>query len=221
MTRGSGTNWTGARRRPPSGRRNGASWKIKFNRLKRNSPSSGARMWCRPPPVCLPDRQGPRRKPFERCKPNSANFSRRWPPCRTAPRIQTNSWALVSRPLTIKSPSSMTWSSKPHGPPGARMRTLPSPSRYLQATLSRWTERNALIRQDAHIMLAGLGIKELLLKDLRQKVRKHRMDDIDQLKDARRQSWTSWEERMKRLETWMAEAALLQNATANVVAWKK
>ena len=101
------------------------------------------------------------------------------------------------------------------------MRTLPSPSRYLQATLSRWTERNALIRQDAHIMLAGLGIKELLLKDLRQKVRKHRMDDIDQLKDARRQSWTSWEERMKRLETWMAEAALLQNATANVVAWKK
>jgi hypothetical protein len=101
------------------------------------------------------------------------------------------------------------------------MRTLPSPSPYLQSTTARWKDRNALIRRDIEIMLEGLKPKGLLLDDLRQRVRKHRQEDIVQLKEARRESWASWEERLKRLEKWMAEGATLKNATANLIAWRQ
>ena len=109
----------------------------------------------------------------------------------------------------------------PLRPPGARMRTLPSPSPYLQATLSRWQDRNALIRRDVEIMLEGLKLKGLLLDDLRQTVRKHRQEDIAQLEEARRQSWPSWEARLRRLEKWMAAGAQLKNSAAIVVAWRQ
>jgi hypothetical protein len=109
----------------------------------------------------------------------------------------------------------------PFRPPGARMRTLPSPSPYLQSTIARWKDRNALIRRDVEIMLEGLKLKGLLLGDLRQRVRQHRQEDIAQLKEARRESWVRWEERIKRLEKWMVKGATLKNATANLVAWRQ
>jgi hypothetical protein len=101
------------------------------------------------------------------------------------------------------------------------MRPLPSPSPYLQSTLARWKDRNALIRRDVEIMLEGLKPKGLLLDDLRQRVRKHRQEDLTQLKEGRRENWASWEARLKRLEKWMAKGATLKNATANLVAWRQ
>lgn len=98
---------------------------------------------------------------------------------------------------------------------------MPNPSPYLADTLARWKDRNSLIRRDVEIMLEGLKVKGLLLDDLRQKVRKHRQEDIAQLEEARRESWTSWDERLKRLEKWMASGAKLKNAAANVVAWRQ
>jgi len=70
-------------------------------------------------------------------------------------------------------------------------------------------------------MLEGLKPKGLLLDDLRRRVRKHRQEDIAQLKEARREIWASWDERLKRLEQWMASGARLGNSTANLVAWRK
>lgn len=98
---------------------------------------------------------------------------------------------------------------------------MPSPSPYLEATLSRWKDRNALVRRDIEIMLEGLNIKGELLSDLRQRVHRHRLDDIEQLREARRQNWTSWDERLKRMEKWMASGARIQNGVANVVAWRQ
>ncbi len=100
------------------------------------------------------------------------------------------------------------------------MPTLPSPSSYLQASLSRWNDRGALIRRDVEIMLEGLQVKGLLLDDLRQKVLKHRQEDAAQLTEARRITWASWEERLKRLEEWMASAAVLGRSSANLRAWR-
>ncbi len=105
-------------------------------------------------------------------------------------------------------------------PPWARMRTLPGPSPYLEPTLSRWKDRNALIRRDVAIMLEGLKPKGFLLDELRQRVRKHRLEDIAQLKEARRENWASWDERLKRLEEWMAAGAGIKNSTANLTAWR-
>ena len=59
------------------------------------------------------------------------------------------------------------------------------------------------------------------MEDLRQKVLQHRQEDAHQLQTARRESWSSWDERLKRLEEWMGSAAQLRNAAANVAAWKK
>jgi hypothetical protein len=97
---------------------------------------------------------------------------------------------------------------------------LPSPSSYLQSSLSRWNDRETLIRRDVEMMLEGLKVKGLLLDDLRQKVRKHREEDAAQLTEARLATWGSWEERLKRLEEWMASAAALGRSSANLRAWR-
>ncbi len=97
---------------------------------------------------------------------------------------------------------------------------MPNPSPYLQASLSRWNDRAALVRRDVEIMLEGLKVKGLLLEDLRQKVRKHRQEDTTQLTEARREIWASWEERLKRPEEWMASAAGLAREAATLRAWR-
>jgi hypothetical protein len=98
---------------------------------------------------------------------------------------------------------------------------LPSPSPYLEASLSRLSDRAALIRRDVAIMLEGVKGKGLLLEDLRNKVRKHRLEDAAQLMDARRKTWASWEERLKRVEGWMTSAATLARDAGNLRAWRE
>src|SRR5579864_9405809 len=69
-------------------------------------------------------------------------------------------------------------------------------------------------------MLEGLAVKGRFLEDLRQRVRRHRQDDFAQLAEARREVWGSWEERLKRLEQWMTNAAALGRSSADLRAWR-
>lgn len=98
---------------------------------------------------------------------------------------------------------------------------MSNPSPYLEASLSRLSDRAKLIRRDVELMLEGVKVKTLLLEDLRQKVRKHRQEDAAQLTDARRETWGSWEERLKRVEAWMSSAANLARDTGNLRAWRE
>jgi hypothetical protein len=97
---------------------------------------------------------------------------------------------------------------------------LPSPSPYFQASLSRFKARGALIRRDVEIMLEGIHGKSQFLGDLRRSVRQHREEDSAQLSEARLESWSSWEERLKRVKEWMASASQLASTSAKKRAWR-
>jgi hypothetical protein len=100
------------------------------------------------------------------------------------------------------------------------MAALSSPSPYLTASLTRLKDRGALIRRDVEIVLEGIHAKGHLLEDLRESVRQHREEDAAQLAEARRETWASWEERLKRIEEWMTNAAEPVRAVASMRAWR-
>jgi hypothetical protein len=97
---------------------------------------------------------------------------------------------------------------------------LSSPSPYLQEVLSRLNDRGSMIRRDIELMLEGLELKGRFLGELRPKIRRHREEDFAQLRDARRKTWDSWDERLKRVEEWMASAADLHRSATMLVAWR-
>lgn len=98
---------------------------------------------------------------------------------------------------------------------------MPEASPYLTASLTRFTDRGALIRRDVELMLEGLEVKGHLLRDLREKVQTHRQEDVAQLNEARRQTWAIWEERLKRIEEWMTSSSTLERSAGNLRAWRE
>jgi hypothetical protein len=100
------------------------------------------------------------------------------------------------------------------------MAALSSPSPYLQTTLTRLKDRGALIRRDAEIMLEGIDAKERFLNELRQSVRQHREEDSAQLAQARLESWSAWDERLRRIEEWMNAVANPAREAASLRAWR-
>jgi hypothetical protein len=76
------------------------------------------------------------------------------------------------------------------------------------------------MRRDVDMLLESCHVKARLLTDLRQAIQHHRLDDVAQLREARRQVWPQWDERLKRVEEWMASAAGLAHSSANLRVWR-
>jgi chromosome segregation ATPase len=102
----------------------------------------------------------------------------------------------------------------------AKSQAVSSPSSYLEASLSRLNDRVSLIRRDVELMLEGLHVKGRFLDELRENVRRHREEDFAQLREARRETWASWDERLKRVEEWMGAAAGLHRSATTLRAWR-
>jgi hypothetical protein len=97
---------------------------------------------------------------------------------------------------------------------------VPNPRAYLEDSLVRWVDRGTLIRRDAQLMLEGLEGKGRLLEELRERIKEHRRDDISQLTNARRETQLQWDERLKRLEGWIASGAEVGQNSGRLHAWK-
>lgn len=78
-----------------------------------------------------------------------------------------------------------------------------------------------LLRRDAAIQLDGLSDKKQYLEALRGQFTQHRVEDIAQIKEARTPVWASWEERLRRLEEWLKEAAEIKRSSATLRSWKE
>jgi len=94
------------------------------------------------------------------------------------------------------------------------------PSAYLKTSLARFNDRGALIRRDVELMLEGLRVKGRFLDELCQKIRRHREEDFAPLREARREAWASWDERLKRVEEWMGSTADLHRSATMLRAWR-
>ena len=70
------------------------------------------------------------------------------------------------------------------------------------------------------MLVEGVQIKGRLLDELRETIRRHRQDDRSQLTGARRQRWSQWDERLKRLAEWSASGAALGQGSDRALAWK-
>jgi hypothetical protein len=77
-----------------------------------------------------------------------------------------------------------------------------------------------LVRRDAEMALEGLHTKGLFLEGLQKKISEHRRDDRAQLTSARQDAWKLWDERLARLEEWMASAGALNRSSKGVLAWR-
>jgi len=69
--------------------------------------------------------------------------------------------------------------------------------------------------------LEGFHTKGLFLEGLRKKIREHRQDDRAQLAAARQDAWKLWDERLARLEEWMASAEALRHTSGGLFTWKE
>jgi len=77
-----------------------------------------------------------------------------------------------------------------------------------------------LTRRDVEMALEGIRTKGLFLDGLRKKISEHRRDDRAQLEMARQDAWKLWDERLARLEEWMASAEALRQTSSGFLAWK-
>ncbi len=98
---------------------------------------------------------------------------------------------------------------------------MSAPSAFLEVSQTRLSDRGSLLLRDINIMTEGLAGKADYLKDLRKQFLKHRLEDMQQIREARQQLWSSWDERVRRLEDWMRETADASRASATLVAWKR
>ena len=76
------------------------------------------------------------------------------------------------------------------------------------------------MRRDVEMMLDGIEVKSHFLETMRIRVARNRQEDLEQLRDARRETWDQWDERLKRVEEWMAQGAGLYNSSSQIQAWK-
>ncbi len=70
------------------------------------------------------------------------------------------------------------------------------------------------------MLLEGLEGKATYLNGLREQIRKHRSEDFAQLSEAQQQAQFRWDERLRRLEEWMASGTSLGHASEKLSAWR-
>src|SRR5580765_4881854 len=94
-------------------------------------------------------------------------------------------------------------------------------SPLLEAPWLRWADRGNLVRREVAMSLEGMSFKSVFFKELREKIEKHRKEDVTQLMTARQEAWSSWDQRLARLEGRMSRADQLAAPLERVLAWRQ
>src|ERR1051326_5264771 len=87
--------------------------------------------------------------------------------------------------------------------------TTPNLSPYLETCVQRFADRQMLIRKDVDLLMDALRVKSRILEGLNKRVSDHRQEDATQFKSFQEESWSRWEERLKRLQNWQVQTAEL------------
>ncbi len=98
---------------------------------------------------------------------------------------------------------------------------MPTASPYLLSALTRWTDRQKAVRTEVESHLDHTAEKRVYLDDLMKQVLRHRHEDVSQLAESHEAAASRWQERLKRLETWVDGAVSMRQRFDRVQGWQR